>query len=70
MFFREENEIEQWCQNNHRKQGEILDLATVWQLAQHWYGDRMATDFRGRTLDSVQVIFKKVGLINNFWKVE
>jgi hypothetical protein len=55
---------------NNRQRGAVLNLEKTWQLAQLWYGDRMATDFRGRTLDSAQVIFKQVGLTKNFWKAE
>ncbi len=67
MFFRAESEIDEWCQAHKCQRGATLSLATVWQLAQHWYKDRMSPDFRGRTLDSVREIFKQLNLSEGFW---
>ena len=52
----------------NRQKGAVLTLETVWELAQLWYRDRMAEDFRGRTLDSVKGIFQQLDLRGEFWK--
>ncbi len=48
--------------------GETLSLAQVWQLSQAWYGDRMASDFRGRTVAQAMDIFGRLGLTSAFWQ--
>ena len=48
--------------------GEVLTLERVWALAQAWYGDRMAPDFRGRTPAQATDIFARLGLTSAFWQ--
>ena len=45
----------------------MLSLEQTWALAQAWYGDRLAPDFRGRTAVQAQEIFRRVGLASSFW---
>ena len=48
---------------------EILSLEQVGSLAQAWYGDRLAPDFRGRTTAEAQAIFRDKGLTSAFWRL-
>jgi hypothetical protein len=49
--------------------GELVDLATLAELARRWYGDRLAPDWRPRTLEASQAILDGVGLTGDFWKL-
>jgi hypothetical protein len=51
-------------------EGEIVELATLWELARRWYGDRLAPDWRPRTRDQSQAILDSVGLTGDFWRLE
>jgi hypothetical protein len=46
-----------------------LTLPQVWDLAQQWYGNRLAADFRRPTRDEAQKIFERVGLMGAFWQL-
>jgi hypothetical protein len=49
--------------------GELVDLPTLRALAQRWYGDRLAPDWRPRTLQQSQAILDSVGLTGDFWQL-
>ncbi len=68
MLFRSEREIAQWRRQQGRQGGAALSLAQVWQLAQLWYSDRLAANFRGRSLAEAQGIFRRLGLSGDFWR--
>jgi len=61
--------VDRWCAATGELRGEVLTLARVWALAQAWYGDRMAPDFRGRTVTQAMDIFARLGLTSAFWQV-
>ena len=67
LYFRAKSEVEIWCQANSLRLGAILPLSQVWELSKLWYSDRMASDFRGRTLESALDIFRTLGLTGDFW---
>ncbi|HEU5433091.1 MAG TPA: hypothetical protein VFU81_15600 [Thermomicrobiales bacterium] len=67
MLFRSEEGIVVWSRRRGRTSGEALPLATVWALAQAWYGDRLRPDFRGRSQADAEAIFRRVGLTSAFW---
>jgi len=49
--------------------GELVDLATLAELARRWYGDRLDPDWRPRTLAESQAILDGVGLTGEFWRL-
>ena len=49
--------------------GELVDLATLAELARRWYGDRLDSDWRPRTLAESQAILDGVGLTGEFWRL-
>jgi len=49
--------------------GELVDLATLTELARRWYGDRLDRDWRPRTLAESQAILDGVGLTGEFWRL-
>jgi hypothetical protein len=48
-------------------EGELVSLTTLRELARRWYGDRLAPDWRPRTLAESQAILDSVGLTGDFW---
>ena len=68
LLFRSEEKIAAWCQQQQMPLGQILSLNQVWQLSQHWYANRLAPDFAGRSVEQVETIFQKVGLSGSFWR--
>jgi len=60
--------VDGWRQATGEPRGEVLTLARVWTLAQAWYGDCMAPDFRGRTVAQATDIFARLGLTSAFWQ--
>ena len=49
--------------------GELVDLATLAELARRWYGNRLDPDWRPRTLEESQAILDSVGLTGEFWRL-
>jgi hypothetical protein len=49
--------------------GELVDLATLAELARRWYGDRLDPEWRPRTLEASQAILASVGLTGEFWSL-
>jgi len=49
--------------------GELLPYEQVWELSKLWYGNRMMLDYSGRSAAEVQVIFNRLGLHSDFWRV-
>jgi hypothetical protein len=49
--------------------GELVDLTTLRTLAERWYGNRLADDWRPRTLAESQAILDSVGLTGDFWRL-
>jgi hypothetical protein len=47
-----------------------LTLEQTWELARLWYGDRLNPDFRGRTAEEAQAIFRRLGLLAPFWYLD
>ena len=67
LFFRSEEDMEQWKGTRGVAGGEILSLAKIWELSQIWYGKRLERDFHGRSSEEAEGIFRGVGLTSGFW---
>jgi hypothetical protein len=67
LLFRSEEWIDQWCKRNERPRGEFLTLDQVWELSKLWYGNRLALEYHGRSMEEVTEIFKTIGLTTIFW---
>lgn len=68
MLFRSEEMIGSWCAARGMKPGAVLSAAQVWTLAQHWYYDRLAYEYRSRTAAQAEEIFRSLGLTSSFWQ--
>jgi hypothetical protein len=49
------------------QRGELLTLDQAWTLSKRWYGNRLDPEYRGRSLDAAQQIFRDLGLTAPFW---
>ena len=68
LFFRSEEELEEWLASRQAERGAVLTIPQLWNLSQPWYGDRISPDFRGRTLEQARQIFTEAGLTSPFWQ--
>ena len=67
QFFRSEEALSEWLGSQYAARGAVLSISTLWDLSQRWYHNRLSPDYRGRTLEQVQQVFKEVGLTSSFW---
>ena len=68
LFFRSEEQVNEWCLENHLPRREVLTLPRVWALASAWYGDRIVRE-QARTSAELQAILARVGLTGAFWEL-
>ncbi|MEX2211850.1 MAG: hypothetical protein WD689_08835 [Gaiellaceae bacterium] len=50
--------------------GETVPVATLWQLADAWYRDRLAPGWRPRTREANAAILARLGLTTPLWALE
>lgn len=60
---------EQWTTEHAPGHGYIAEAHTVWDLAQAWYGDRLAPDFTPHTREHNQALLDERGLDGEFWRL-
>lgn len=49
--------------------GVFLSLEEMWALARPWYDGRMSAEYRGRSAEESEEIFRSVGLEGDFWRM-
>ena len=69
IFFRSEEFLNEWLVAQKSQRGAILSIPQLWELSQRWYEDRMSSEYRGRTIEQAQQIFKELGLTSEFWQM-
>ena len=67
LFFRSEEALNKWLASHKAARGATFSIPQLWDLSQRWYQDRMSPDYRGRSMEQVQKIFKEAGLTSAFW---
>ena len=67
LLFRSEEHVEAWLHQWGQAAGETFSLEQQWSLAKSWYADRLAPDWRRRTTEEAQAIFRGAGLVSDFW---
>lgn len=63
------NHAASWTSEHANGSGYITDARTVWDLAQAWYGDRLAPDFVPHTRGQNQALLADRGLTGAFWRL-
>jgi len=66
-LFRSEEHLERWLAG--RTPGATLSIATLAELADAWWGDRLAPDWRPHTREQNQAILDRLGLTGDFWRL-
>lgn len=59
--------VDSWLEQTGQTKGWVLDLPTLWRLAQHWYAGRLAPGYRRREPAEAADYFRNVGLVGAFW---
>ena len=58
--------VEAWAQAGPHPVGQVIPSATMWQLAQRWYGDRLDRDWSPRPAAAAQQLLEQCGLSGDF----
>jgi hypothetical protein len=66
-IFCSEECIDQWLLLTGNERGAVMDLATLWRLARHWYDGRLERGYRRRDPQTAAAYFRDVGLVGPFW---
>ncbi|MGH9230257.1 MAG: organomercurial lyase [Acidimicrobiales bacterium] len=66
-LFCDEACIDAWLTRNHHQRGYVMDVPTLWRLAQHWYDGRLERGYVRRDPVSAAAYFREVGLSGEFW---
>jgi hypothetical protein len=62
--------VDMWLDETGHPQGYVLDLATLWKLASHWYDGRLEPSYRRRNPTEARAYFQDVGLTGPFWGLD
>jgi hypothetical protein len=59
--------IDDWCASSRHQRGFVMDLATLWRLASHWYDGRLDRGYVRREPTEAAAYLREVGLHDPFW---
>jgi hypothetical protein len=59
--------VDAWLERTGRRLGYVMDLATLWALARHWYDGRLDPGYRRREPTEAAAYFRDTGLHGPFW---
>ena len=59
--------VERWLAASNEQRGYVMDLATLWRLAQGWYAGRLDRGYTRREPVAAAEYFRSVGLTGPFW---
>jgi len=62
--------VERWAAHAGVQPGYVMDLATLWRLASHWYDGRLEPGYQRREPSLARDYFSKVGLKGPFWGLD
>jgi hypothetical protein len=67
LLFRSEEHVQAWLAG--RTPGATITLTKLADLANAWWGDRLAQDWRPHTREQNQAILDGLGLTDSFWSL-
>jgi hypothetical protein len=67
LLFRSEETVDRWCEARDIPRRPLISLAQLWQLAVHWYANRLTVESRRHAADEMVSIFASIGLTGPFW---
>lgn len=59
--------VDDWLERTGHEPGYLMDLATLWRLASHWYAGRLNRGYVRRDPAQAAEYFRSVGLTGPFW---
>jgi Alkylmercury lyase len=59
--------VDRWLERTGHARGDVMDLATLWRLAEHWYDGRLDDSYVRREPAAAADYFRSVGLAGSFW---
>ena len=59
--------VDAWLDREGESRGYVMDLATLWRLASHWYDGRLTPGYIRRDPATAAAYFRSVGLRGPFW---
>jgi len=59
--------VDRWLAQTGHPRGYVMDLATLWRLASHWYDGRLDRGYVRREPIAAADYFREVGLTGPFW---
>lgn len=59
--------VDAWLAETGLEGGYVMDLATLWRLAERWYEGRLDHGYRRREPTEAKAYFQEVGLRGAFW---
>jgi hypothetical protein len=68
-LFRSEEHVRRWLAENGCDGGATIRAPKLCELANAWWGDRLAPDWRPRTRGESQAILDRLGLTGPFWRL-
>jgi hypothetical protein len=69
LAFRSEAHVDRWREQRCLPRGAVFSLDQVWGLADAWYANRLAPDWRRRTAEEAEALFAELGLTGEFWRL-
>ncbi len=61
LVFKNENQIDDWCQRHNVTKGQVLSLEKAWELSKLWYGNYLDDTWTRKTPEYAESLFRKVG---------
>jgi hypothetical protein len=69
-LFCNETCVQWWLDRTRNARGYVMDIPTLWRLAQHWYDGRLDAGYTRREPAAAAAYFKGVGLSGPFWGLD
>ena len=69
-IFCDEKCVQSWLDRTGNERGSVMDLSTLWRLAEHWYDGRLDSGYTRREPTEAAAYFKQVGLRGAFWGLD
>jgi hypothetical protein len=67
LLFRSEDHVQAWL--GDREPGATIPITKLAELAEAWWGARLAPDWQPHTREHNQAILDRLGLTGSFWRL-
>ena len=69
LLFRSGEHLERWRAERDMPAGATMTIEQQWELARVWYSNRADPDWKRRTPEQAEEVFRSLGLEGDFWKL-